>query len=264
MSTNPFQVIQRGFDSSGRPLRNTAIKWQVFDKINDAMDGKLVIIQGAFMGSGGADASAGTHELAGCNDVRRWNLTAAEAARTINIADDLGDIWWERTAAQGFDPHFHNLLPNDKPLHPDAAWQVTLFRQGKNGLASGAPDMPGRKRPFPVYHFQEDDMFEAQDRKKLDTILDRLNTGFLNERERDAAERQRDAERHKKVTGLMGKQVDQLGLALNMLKDDDSPTGREVKQMLRENRRLLLLELKDDPSTDGTPDNPSDEAVDEA
>lgn len=257
---DPFQVIQRGTDSSGRPLKNTAIKWQVFDKINARSGGLLVIVQGAFMGSAGADASAGTHMFAGCNDVRRWNLTAAKAAEVIDIADSLGDIWWERTAAQGFDPHFHNLLPNDHPLHPDAAWQVTLFRQGKNGLASGAPDMPGRRRPFPVYKFEEDSMSEADVNRlenKIDRVLQRLNVGFENERERDAAERERDRETKAKL-------VDQFGLMQNALKDDDSPSIRQVKQLLRENRKLLLQDLKDDPATTGTPNDPSDEAVDEA
>lgn len=262
--SGPYTVTQRGYDSSGRPIKNTAIKWQVFDKINDRMYGQVYIIQGAFMGYSAADASGSTHALAGCNDIRRWNLTSSQAVRAIDIADSLGDIWWERTWSQGFDPHFHTLLPNDNPLHPDASWQLSLFRQGKNGLSSGTSDMTGRQRPFPVYKFQEDDMFESEDRKKLNTILDRINTGFFNERERDADERQRDANRHAKLTHLMGQQVDHIGKVLNRLKEDDSPSTEEVKGLLIENRKKLLLALKEDSSTDGTPNNPSDETLDQA
>lgn len=262
--TSPNDVIQRGYDSSGRPLKNTRRKWQAFDRINSEMGGKLVIVQGAFMGDNNAEASAGTHDLAGCNDVRRWNLTSAEARRVIQVANSVGDIWWERTYAQGFDPHFHNLLPNDHPLHPHAANQVVYFHRGENGLASHGNDTHHRPHPFPVFQYQEDDMFENDDRKelnhKLDRILDRVNAAFANERERDQA----DLQRHRRLTKRVGELVDEQGVLLNMLKDDDSPTTREVRRLLRQSRNKLLVELKEDPTTDGTVDDPSDEALEES
>ena len=259
-----YEVTQRGYDSSGRPLRNTAIKWQIFDRINEEMGGKLVIVQGAFMGSGGAAASAGTHNLAGCNDVRRWNLASAEASKVINLGNRFGEIWWERTVKQGFSPHFHNLLPNDYPLHPDARAQVEAFRRGENGLANRGPDTHARPTPFPVYLFEEDDMFEDSDRKKLDLILARLDKGFSSERERDKNERERDKKRYQSLVQLMGGQVDQLDVAINMLREDDSPSAKEVKRFLRKQRLLLLEQLSNDPDADDTPDKPSDEAVEEA
>lgn len=261
---NQFEVIQRGFDSSGRSLKNTRFKWAAFDRINGRMGGVLVIVQGAFRGSAGADASAGTHNEGGCNDVRRWNLTNTQADQVIDIANDIGEIWWERTTAQGFDPHFHNLLPNDRPLHPDAAAQVVYFGRGENGLASHGADTHSRPHPFPTFTFEEDDMFEDADRKKLDTLLQVVRTGFTNERTRDQAERERELARHRSLAAFMESTADQIGNALNMLKDDESPTAKDVKRLLRNHKVQLLKALKDDPTTTDTPADPSDDAIDDA
>lgn len=263
-----FEVIQRGLDSSGRPLKNTRLKWAAYDLINGRMAGKLVIIQGAFMGSGGADASAGTHELAGCNDVRRWNLTSVEAARTIDIANEVGEIWWERTYAQGFDPHFHNLLPNDGPLHPDALAQVAGFNRGENGLASRGADTHQRpSRPLPLFTFQEDDMFEEADRKKLNHLSEqvenlrkRLNEGLSAERQRDQAERELETARNKKRTKSLAEVADRITAYINQYGQLD----RRLMKALQAEQAEVLRILREDRATDGTPDDPSDEAVQQA
>lgn len=260
-----FQVVQRGYDTSGRSLKNTILKWSVFDKINSRMGGVLVVVQGAFMGSAGADASAGTHELAGCNDVRRWNLTTALAGRVIEIANEVGEIWWERTSAQGFDPHFHNLLANDRPLHPDAAAQVVYFNRGENGLASHGRDTHARpSRPLPLFTLQEDDMFEDADRKKLESVDAKLDALRLRFNEATANERERDKARFKTLQEAMASQVDQQVEILNRLREDESPTGREVKRLLRQSQAQLLKRLREAEETTDTPNDPSDEAVQQA
>ncbi len=103
MSLGPqwFTVIQRGFDSSGRPLRATRLMWAVWDAAVDdprcaSFRHLLVPVQGAFMGSGGASASDGFHSLAACMDWRTWNLTSTQSAVFNYVLREHGAGSWRR------------------------------------------------------------------------------------------------------------------------------------------------------------------------
>lgn len=252
MAINPHERIQRGFDSSGRPLYATRMNWQHFDRVNEQCGNKLVTVQGSWSD---ATASANTHRLAGCRDVRVWNLTADECNHMIRVARDPDIVGhaaaFIRTAAQGFDPHSHWILMGDLPMDALAAQQIQMWMAGLNGLASGAKDdFPWRPDTFTPYQYIEDDMFTEEDHK----ILTRLDAARINERTRDQAERERDKERFSQLVTAQGQMADTLGILASNTKD--AATAKELRQA----RRKILRALKDDPDVTGV-DNPSDEGM---
>jgi len=141
------------------------------------------------MGSAGADASAGTHDLSGCLDVRTWNLTEEQRHQAMRKARQIGWAAWYRTEAQGFDPHMHWLLLAERPMHPDAANQEAQYLAGLNGLASRGPDdfwRPDPIRRFDYAAYLEEDMglTEAQ-AKKLNEIHRLVTRAVPASRKRD-------------------------------------------------------------------------------
>lgn len=250
--SNALQVITRGIDSSGRTIRGTRQAFQRYDKINAHVGGKLVIVQGAFSN---ADASAGTHTKAGCFDYRRWNLTSDEARTVVHRGRDLGGATWERTRAQGFDPHFHDICIGDAPMDDLARAQIDMYRKGYNGLGwyDHRDEDPYRPKVIRAYVYEEDDMFEAADRE----MLRNLHNGFQRFREgevaRDQSEAERDKRRFERLIAQKGEVVDDLTLLINK-------SEGEIRDDLKALKRRLLAELKDDPDVTG-PDNPSDDAM---
>jgi hypothetical protein len=156
-------ILSFGKDSSGRPIRMTARMKQAFDKACDQSGVTPDIVQGAYMGSSGAAASAGTHQLSGCLDLRTWNLTTDQRNRWMHAARSIGWAAWYRTSSQGFDPHMHVLLLGEKEMHADARAQEEQYRQGLNGLASRGRDDFWRPDPIPTYQYQEKDEQMTQD-----------------------------------------------------------------------------------------------------
>jgi hypothetical protein len=79
-------------------------------------------------------ASAGTHDQGGASDQAQddWDC--------LTIMRECGGAAWARTPAQGFDPHCHMILCGCPHVSGGAADQVVDYQQGRNGLASGAPD----------------------------------------------------------------------------------------------------------------------------
>lgn len=138
---NWLTKVTLGKDSSGRPLvvdRRTLAKLRVAEK---ALGFKFTIVQGSYRGNGGAEASAGTHDMGGVIDLRVWNLpasiTPAEAVLALRKA---GLIAWHRTKADGFDPHIHCIDYGNPRLAPSAARQVVAWEHGKNGLKNNRAD----------------------------------------------------------------------------------------------------------------------------
>lgn len=101
------------------------------------------IFQAGYNGTAVA-ASAGTHAGGGVLDVAQFSTAA------LRIWRECGWWMWHRTPAQGFMHHGHGVL-NGCP-HPSAGAksQVTMGKQGYNGLASWARD-DGPKVPVPTY-----------------------------------------------------------------------------------------------------------------
>lgn len=252
---NAFTKIQRGYDSSGRALFATAMNWQHYDRVNDLVGGVLVTVQGSWSD---ADASANTHGLAGCRDLRTWNLTTDQRNRTIRAARDPELVGhaaaFYRTLAQGFDPHIHWILMGDSPLTSSAAQQIVLWKQGYNALANmGRDDFPYRPPTFTPYQYIEDDM-TPEERQELFRIGRRLDAFASAERTRDQKERERDKERFSRVVTELGKNADFLGSLAASAKD------AETKTLARKRQAEILQYLKDDPDVTGV-DNPSDEAL---
>src|SRR5688500_14458383 len=148
--------------------------FELHDRCNAHLGGMLVPVQGSF--NEGVSASAGTHDRAGCWDWRSWNLTADQRNRKIRFDRDHGCGTYYRTAAEGFDPHFHGILLSDAPMHPATSSQRTSYISGRNALASNGPDtFPYRPVPLVlVYDYlgEIDDMFSERDSKRLQNVAD--------------------------------------------------------------------------------------------
>ena len=267
-----FAVHQYGTDTSGRPIYATAAFEQTFqaalaDSRLDSFRSLIVTVQGAFMSrvpGGGADASAGYHDQAGCRDVRTWNLTLAQQAVLWEVMDDYGIRFWKRdlTAAHGgMDEHGHGLAIWDRPLASGAAYQATQARGERDGLASNNPDYMPRKHPVleqpPAWIFKEEMTMDAEVKKafaRLEKKVDQLNADLdtfrSNELKRDIADRDRARKSKADLVAKLGGLADQLTAVANDVKDD--ATRAQVQQL----RATVLHALADDPDVDG-PDNPA-------
>jgi len=98
----------------------------------------------------GAAASAGTHT--GCGAVDLMNNTPAEMDLVVDRARSIGFAAWHRTPAQSDWPHHVHLIaiqPGGKHdrgcLASGAHSQVVDYYDGRNGLASRAPDDATRR-----------------------------------------------------------------------------------------------------------------------
>lgn len=181
MTTPDFTRVRYGTDTSGRPIYMTRYAHAVWlaicaDPRVKPFAHKLVVVQGMFMAlvpGGGAAASDGYHDRAGCIDVRTWNLTAAELDTFIRVAREHGWAFWRRDAQHGgMDPHAHGVLGSDSPLTPKAAQQWRDYLAGFNGLASRGRDYEWRPSPLvtkpPTVQAEDDDM--AVLAEKIDAV----------------------------------------------------------------------------------------------
>lgn len=265
-----YTVVLYGKDSSGRNVWMTQWMIQVFEAIKrhpDIQDfaDKLTIVQGAFMvrNGGGATASAGYHDQGGCIDVRTWNLTTDELNRFIKVSRMLAFAFWRRdlTALHGgMDSHAHGTLGTDSPLSPGAQTSWSSYVHGGDGLAGGRPDYEWRPDPLvtvpPAALLEEDYLMTAAAEKKLDRILEILNTSNANQRDRDqellkavkAAQKAQASKRD--LVSALGGLADQLGSIA------DAQTDDATKQQVRKLRQTVLQALADDPDVDG-PENPA-------
>ncbi|AKU18611.1 peptidoglycan-binding protein [Luteipulveratus mongoliensis] len=97
----------------------------------------LVLTQGEY-NPGGVDASAGTHDGGGAIDISVNNLNSRSAA--VKALRQVGFAAWERTPAQGFDPHIHAVAISDTDMAPGAQAQIGDYYKGLNGLAGHGED----------------------------------------------------------------------------------------------------------------------------
>ena len=105
----------------------------------------IFVTQGSFSGS--VDASAGTHSGPGAVDLDVDGLTRDEIWRLLHGGRTVGWALWERTPAQGFARHLHGIAVGCPGLPSAAAWQVSEYFAGRNGLAGRAPDDGPRDFP---------------------------------------------------------------------------------------------------------------------
>lgn len=161
--TSPWDVLTIGTDSSGRVIRMTRFMKAAFDLACHDAKVTPTIVQGPFQGSGGADASAGTHAAAGCIDTRTWDLTDDENQRFIRACRAIGVAAYFR-GPPSFDEHDHSITLGDRPMHADAAAQAREYIAGGDGLVGTAPDPHWRPSPLvTVFDYaaatqQEDEM----------------------------------------------------------------------------------------------------------
>ena len=148
-----FTVKRYGLDTSGRGLWMTVYMHNWWEAVVKDLGFRPTIVQGAFMvrDGGGAAASAGYHDQAGCMDVRTWDLTAAQLDQLVRTCRKHGAAAWRRdksAAHGGMDPHCHITLGTDRPLSAGAAASWRSYLNGRNGLANEAPDYEWRPKPL--------------------------------------------------------------------------------------------------------------------
>lgn len=166
-----YRVSRIGTDPNGRPLLMTTYMRLWWADVCEDLGYTPTITQGAFMAraGGGAAASAGYHDLAGCLDLRVWDQSAARVEQIIRTLRRHGAAAWLRDAKHGgMDPHIHLVLGSDHPLTSGAASQWRAYVVGRDGLASNGPDYHWRPRPLVLEPPKEiDDMFSDEDRQAL-------------------------------------------------------------------------------------------------
>lgn len=147
-----WRVVKYGTDSSGRPIYMTWYHRRWLRGRIKKIGFTPTIVQGGFMArvaGGGAQASSGFHDKAGCCDLRVWDLTEAQQAAVVHEWRSEGAPIWHRDAQHGgFDPHMHYVLACDKPLSSGAAEQVRDYRYNLDGLASRGRDYEWRPTPL--------------------------------------------------------------------------------------------------------------------
>lgn len=251
-----LEKIQRGYDSSGRALFATKQMFQHFDRVNEAVGGVLVIVQGSF--NKGTVDSAGTHDLAGCIDCRTWNLTVAQRQHAQRAGRDPdivgGAAWWYRTPVQGFDYHLHVLLLGDAPMTPQTQFQASEYRAGRNGLANRRADDFWRPAIIRDYRYIKDPDMTPEQAATLKRIEQKLDDFRQAEAKRDKNTFERDKQRFTRLVTEMGKNADLLGRIAASAKDS------ETKTLAQRRQAEILKYLKEDPDVTGV-DNPSDDAM---
>lgn len=210
-------VVQRGTDSSGRPVYATEACWAVWDACCDELGFVPTIVQGGHLRDG-ADASAGTH-LGDAFDLRTWDRTATERAHMIRVFRAHAFAYWERTAAQGFDPHAHMVPGPWASPAPQALDQWNDYLLGLNGLANRGNDYHPTPNPL-VTTPPEDTLNATQDQRLKD--VENAVTDL-----RQAADRIED-------------QQEELLRVVRKMKDGSWLRDSGMKQLLRE----VLSEVK--------------------
>lgn len=100
-------------------------------------DVDLTLTQGSY-NPGGVGASGGTHDGGGAVDFSASGLDATAAVKALR---EVGFAAWHRTEDQGdWAEHLHVVAISDTDMSPEAQEQVGDYYEGRNGLASGAPD----------------------------------------------------------------------------------------------------------------------------
>lgn len=178
-------TVQRGTDSSGRSIRSTTECWAAWDAACAELGFTPTIVQGGWMGSAGASASAGTH-AGDAFDIRLWDRTATEREQMIDSFRRHAFAYWERYESQGFDLHAHMVPGPWASPASQALDQWNDYLAGRNGLASNGADYHPRPNPI-VTTPPEDDMPFTESqlrqiiREEVDAALDeQLDTTVID------------------------------------------------------------------------------------
>jgi hypothetical protein len=167
-------IVQRGTDSSGRPIRSSPACWAAFDAACAELGFVPVIVQGGYQGSGGAAASADTH-AGDAFDLRLRDRTATERARMIRVFRAHAFAYWERYPAQGFDLHAHMVPGPWASPAPQALGQWNDYLNGRNGLKGHAADYHPRPTPLvttpPKKPQKETERMNATQEQKLNDLI---------------------------------------------------------------------------------------------
>ncbi|WP_052336337.1 hypothetical protein [Nocardioides alkalitolerans] len=172
-------IVELGKDSSGRRLRVDESTREKLAYAEYLLGKKLTIVQGSYMGTGGAAASAATHNGGGVIDIRSWSLLPLiTPQRAVEALRRAGFVAWYRTKAQGFDPHIHAIDYGNPNLHPSAERQVVAWANGRNGLASNgyddgpkviipkvAPPIPRKRATGPLVNAAFKRLYDLEQRK---------------------------------------------------------------------------------------------------
>lgn len=145
-----FDVIQTGNDPSGRAIFMTRYMAAWWERVVEALGFEPTIVQGAFMvkAGGGATASAGYHDKAGCLDLRVWDLTDEQVRKVIRVTRQYGAASYVRDERHGMDPHIHLTLGTDHPLSVGAEIQWEDYIDARDGLATKGRDYHWRPDPL--------------------------------------------------------------------------------------------------------------------
>jgi hypothetical protein len=111
------------------------------------------VTQGSY-NPGGVDPSAGTHDGGGAADISVGHRCGRRVRFMVRALRLVGFAAWHRLPSQGPWPeHIHAIAVSDPDLSTGAQHQVGDYYEGKNGLASGAPDEGPkvRKRTWEQY-----------------------------------------------------------------------------------------------------------------
>lgn len=194
-----FTVNRYGTDTSGRTIWMTTYMHDWWERVVARLGFTPTIVQGAFMvrDGGGAAASAGYHDAAGCIDVRIWNLTTSQQRKLVRTCREMGAAAWRRGPKQGMDPHCHITLGTDRPLSAGARASWESYLSGHNGLANNGPDYEWRPSPLVTEPpSPEEDDVQLSDKINKDTTVLEVFRQMSNFVKRSDA-------RHKKMLDLL-------------------------------------------------------------
>jgi hypothetical protein len=110
-------------------------------------DHDLVVTQGSYNSS--VAASGSTHRQGGAFDLRVWNFPTSKREPLVRALRRRNVAAWERSERTGSwtgGDHIHGIHIDDGDLSSGAAWQVSEFLAGRDGLSRGGKDYHARPR----------------------------------------------------------------------------------------------------------------------
>lgn len=168
-----FTVERRGTDTSGRPIYATQFMWDWWLSVVDRLGFTPTVVQGAFMSrvpGGGADASAGYHDLGGCFDLRVWDLTEDQQGKVVReLRRSAAAAWLRDEQHGGMDPHIHFVFGSDSPLASGASYQWLAYIAGGDGM--GGDDYHWRPDPLVTTPPPTKDWFDMASEADLRRIV---------------------------------------------------------------------------------------------
>lgn len=163
-STGAYNRVKVGTYGDGSPVVVNRRTRAMLSAAEDKLGYPLTIVQGSY--HKGTSQSAGTHDGGGVVD-----LLAYQADRKVRALRAVGFAAWHRTPDQGDWPeHVHAVALGDQEMSDAAREQVTDYRNGRNGLASHAPDPVAKPNPVPVFNFAKESKKKRPPNKRPDVV----------------------------------------------------------------------------------------------